>query len=304
MKFAPLIESLFWIIAALVGTGAAGAELNGSDPTGYYVFRPRDGSVAINLEVPFMRNQNIAGVVFGQDWASIEPSPGVFRWARLDKAAKRTTELKKKFMLELLGGLKSPAWTGGNTAQYTEKYVAAYEKMIAEAGKRFAGYDNLTAVHCSLPSSKSAEFSSPPASLTRPGWQAQALAVNKRALIAIAKAFPGKVVIINLHNPTGAADGFAAAQCDQIRKTLGAAGGVQENSWKATNQYSYNLWQLCKSHAAAGYPMGLEAVTESTDSRFQGRFVDGLKYAREAKARWLIIYEHDDQYCKTPFWPY
>lgn len=268
-------------------------------PKGYFVFRSAEGG--INLETPWMHSPNISGPVLRDTWASIEAKQGTYNFSRLETALKRTKELGKVAQLEILAGPKSPAWTGGETAQYSEKFIADYEAMAAAAGAKLNGYP-IVAVHCTLPSSGSAEFSSPPAALTKPGWQKQALAANKRAILALAHAFPSSTIVVDLHNPTGAGDGFVDAQIQQLRATLGTRGAIQENAFNSkSSQTNYNLYKAVQVNVAQGYPAGYEQVSDSSVTGRYGTagFDASLKYL--GKAQWLIVYDKDFPKIKAPF---
>ncbi len=263
-------------------------------PEGVFMFRPGEGR--INLNVPAAHNPNIDGYVLRDKWENMQPDPSrPPDFSRLVNAARIATAQGKKYQIEVFGGTSIPGWAGSVNTQFSPGTQAKLLKLCRQFAAVFANDPNLVAVHCTLPMTDSPEFKLAGTTLKRPGWQSKALDANAKALNELKADFPNVTIVIDIHNPDSAADGFVAAQIAQAVEILGPQLAIQENAWNAKPEHAhYNLYQDVKSFSAMGGQAGLEQLDRSSAPRYGGSFERSVQSYAVGVANYLIIYEPDD----------
>ncbi|MBI5692532.1 MAG: beta-galactosidase [Verrucomicrobia bacterium] len=111
------------------------------------------GSTYDPQEYPFLK-----GLAFNQDWASVEPRPGVFDWSALDRAMESAVAKKQFIYLSLNVGPDAPSWIylQGVPAVKTDNqihdnwpvypfypspaYRSFFQRLITELGKHLRTY--------------------------------------------------------------------------------------------------------------------------------------------------------------------
>lgn len=256
-------------------------------PVGYYQFRPAVGKIIVPP-----KNKYISGLVIRGTHAAAQPTKdGPISFAREKAAIDQCAKQNQECQVEMFGGAATAKWMGGVNAQLDEVNIVRREKLIAEMGRQLASCSNIVAVHACSPMTTSPEFKFDGTSFTTADFP-RALAAFKRELIALGKAFTKCVVVLNMHNPQNAKDGFVAQQIAAGKQILGKRFAVQENSFKADPAHkTYNLYSLVQQHAADGYPAGYEQVEDSSAARYGGTFASSL--GQLGKSQWLIVYEKD-----------
>jgi hypothetical protein len=251
-------------------------------PTGFYVMQ---ASGHENVKDSVILSSKLRGFHVRQGWDVLEAQKGVYNWGFYDTEMARAARLKKYTTLAIYSGTENdPTW--GNSLDVFTKTVAAF-------GARYGNNPWVDAVHMSAPqvTTGSAEMYLPG---TWSGTDQQAINIWKTSIDAWNRAFPNKVLILDLAMAPNSKGAITKAVDEYARSTLGERFNAEVDNLKAsTSKTAPHIVELNRLHSE-GVRIGFEFVSSSLDrSRFGGTFLQGLNIGQSMGGSYYQVYQQD-----------
>lgn len=251
----------------------------------WYILLPVDQLPSKHLTD--LKNPKVDGISTRVRWSTLNPKPGVYNFALVDRVASEARKAGKPWTLRIMGG-DGPGFVpnqGGYPIPWDAKTKSAFGEMIAAAGKRYAADPWLKMVH--VPGfGDSAEMHVPkgvswPTNSMVDAWDFR--------IDATAAAFGSQLICLN-HSP----EAFSPA-VRQWHMRLGKSRAVfQMNALKASTNTSWEGYDVLKRLHADGWAIGFQHACPSTNrSRFGGTFAQATTKGKAAGARWYEYYQPD-----------
>jgi hypothetical protein len=292
-------------------------------PRGYFVLR----SAQDDRPVPdvIWRDPSIAGVSLRRSWATVNPSPGLFDFAYLDREIASAARNGKTVMIHVDAcGDKLPEWVAQQveTYPYTERnsyaptagmvgrapvpwdeaYLTAWCACVRELGRRYDHHSTVVAIHVGGPTRRGSEVFFPNEVVKLPGYSAsRALNAWKRIFTFYEEAFRSTSVVMDLAQPTSDRSLTASVLLDAFIRGVDHP-VLQHNSLSAKTSDRYAIHRLLVDAGRRGTPVGFQQLCSSETPRHGGSLNRALQTARQAGARYIEIYEPDRRRL-TAAWP-
>lgn len=281
-------------------------------PSGWYVFMPTIG--APGIPAPSWPAENCTGAVI-RIAANQLAGPRNFSWAVLDK---RLDELHKRssgssrwqLQINVGSSLFPPSWkaAGAKTVKYKHESRGTvemllpwdpvaqelYATLMQAAAAKYGGHDDLDMVHVTFPQAYSPEMHMPAELSKLPDFHRNIKLAYAFGIAAVAEAFPGKAVCLNLFNVAKFSTDKSLSHTKAIAVAALAAHKnlvTQVNSWNAKSTWGkydvYRLWVSLPGNKQA------EQVQPSKSPEYGGTFKQSEHYLGEIPVQSAIIYPDD-----------
>ena len=301
-----------------VGTGLAFAgEI--TPPAGLYCSCPPttgNGSGSVIPEVAQL--DHVDGVLVRMEWATLEPSPGVYDWSLLDEQISRADQYGIKVSLAVVNGSAAPSWLssmgvemfsfkfGTETREmpvpWDSTFQSRWTQFIAAMGARYANEDTISLVYATNSSRNGFEMQLPFSPADQINWQAagysDALYADswKTAIDAFVAAFPNHPVSHEVH-PVLGSDDVANDVYQHARDTHGEAVGVLAAWWMVHNALDVypGMFEILKDASLASHSQVQVANSyTNTPDRFSDEGYQGeIDLAIESGVRYMEVWNSD-----------
>lgn len=301
-----------------VGTGLAFAgEI--TPPAGLYCSCPPttgNGSGSVIPEVAQL--DHVDGVLVRMEWATLEPSPGVYDWSLLDEQISRADQYGIKVSLAVVNGSAAPSWLssmgvemfsfqfGTETREmpvpWDSTFQSRWTQFIAAMGARYANEDTISLVYATNSSRNGFEMQLPFSPADQINWQAagysDALYADswKTAIDAFVAAFPNHPVSHEVH-PVLGSDDVANDVYQHARDTHGEAVGVLAAWWMVHNALDVypSMFEILKDASLASHSQVQVANSyTNTPDRFSDEGYQGeIDLAIESGVRYMEVWNSD-----------
>lgn len=301
-----------------VGTGLAFAgEI--TPPAGLYCSCPPttgNGSGSVIPEVAQL--DHVDGVLVRMEWATLEPSPGVYDWSLLDEQISRADQYGIKVSLAVVNGSAAPSWLssmgvemfsfqfGTETREmpvpWDSTFQSRWTQFIAAMGARYANEDTISLVYATNSSRNGFEMQLPFSPADQINWQAagysDALYADswKTAIDAFVAAFPNHPVSHEVH-PVLGSDDVANDVYQHARDTHGEAVGVLAAWWMVHNALDVypGMFEILRDASLASHSQVQVANSyTNTPDRFSDEGYQGeIDLAIESGVRYMEVWNSD-----------